>query len=417
MSDTTHGLGLTAYLSMGARNLRLHLRRTLLTVLSLAAGVGALVFLGALADGWLRGMQDNFVMSLVGHLQVHAPGFRDSMQLTDRIRDPGPVMAAVARDPQVAAWATRVEVSGLAAAGGRNAGVHVMAMDPAREPEVTWLGACLVEGEPLEKGRRGVLMGHALAENLEAMVGDRVVLTAQTPGGAMASEVFTLQGVLCPAGPETDRWLAVILLGCAQRWLGLGDAITEVVVRAESYAAVPALAQRLDAALADGAYQVLRWDQADPMVDQWLDFAGAYSAFLILIVVALVLAQVLNTQLMAVYQRGPELALMEAVGTRPRQVFALILVEGLLLVLTGVLLGYLAGILAVALVAERGLDLSAFAGALSVFHMSPVVHPELTAASAARVLGSTLAGALLGTVYPAWRAARRGGARGMQRLG
>ncbi len=141
------------------------------------------------------------------------------------------------------------------------------------------------------------------------------------------------------------------------------------------------------------------------MVSQWLGFSAAYGLVLILVAAALVLVEVLNAMLMALHERTRELGIMSALGTRGKQLFLMVMLEGLLLILVSTLLGYGLGAVAVLWLAVDGIDLGAFANAFQFFYMSPVIHPLLTLESGLRILGVTLLAALVAGIYPAWRAA------------
>jgi putative ABC transport system permease protein len=349
-------LRLATNLQLALRNLDRNRRRTGLTLVSLVVGIAALTFLSALNDGWLEEMKSNFILTVNGHVQVHARGFEESQSIQQRITDPQRVERSVAQMDQVAAWTPRLRTSGLAASTRATAGIQLMAVDPVREGRVTRLLDCVDKGRWLTANTpEGVLLGRTLAENLGVAEGDKIVLMAQRPSGEMASEVFYLRGTLCAGAPQLDRTLAVVALGTAQRWLGVGADITDVVIRASDHDAAGAIRERLAGLLPTGEFEVMGWQELDPMVRQWLRFSTAYSLVVMFVVMALVVAEVLNTMLMALHERTRELGVMEAVGTTGDQLFKMVLIESLLLVLVGGLVGCALGALSVAaLVQDMG---------------------------------------------------------------
>jgi ABC-type lipoprotein release transport system permease subunit len=186
----------------------------------------------------------------------------------------------------------------------------------------------------------------------------------------------------------------------------LGEAVTDVVLRADTHAASGEIQRRFASALPADQYEVMGWQDLDPMVGQWLKFSDAYGLILILVVAALVLVEVLNTMLMALHERTRELGIMTALGTRGNQLFGMVLLEGLLLIFCGSVLGYLLGALLVGYLSLEGINLSRFSNAFQFFYMSPVIHPVLTLESALRILSTTLVAAALAGLYPAWKASR-----------
>ncbi|MEN8129694.1 MAG: FtsX-like permease family protein [Pseudomonadota bacterium] len=406
MVEASH-LSIHAYLLLGTRNLLRNPHRSALTLASLIVGIAGLTFLSAMNDGWLREMKSNFILTLNGHLQIHAQGFEAFQDLKRSIREPAKIGAMLESDPEVMAWTPRVRASGLAVLAGKHTNVQIMGVDPAREPRVTRLRECVTQGSWLHHDApTGLLMGVSLAQTIGAQIGSRVVLMTQGSGGEMSSEVFYLRGILCAGTPQIDRVLAIVNLPVAQQWLAMDEAITDIVIRADSHAVTDTLYQRLSASLSGEDFEIIRWQDLDPMVRQWLQFSRAYTLVIILVVMVLVIVEVLNTMLMALHERSREIGMMTALGTRRRQLFNMLLLESSILVTVGAFIGSAAGVAAVLLFARTGIDLSGFANAFEFFYMNPIIRPVLTAASALQIITTTLVTALIAGLYPAWRASR-----------
>ncbi len=398
------------HLTLGWRNLWLHPLRTLLTALALATGIAGLTFLSALNDGWMQQVRVNFALTMLGHIQIHARGFEQSRRLKDRIPHPAPLLQALRAMPEIASATARVRVSGLASSAHGNGGAIIYGIDPAHERDTTRLASFVREGAWLKPGdARGALLGAGLAERLGVRPGDKIVLTATTAAGDIASEVFRVRGLLRSGVMEVDDMLALAPIGRVQRWLGIGGSVTDIVLRARDFRIVDALAARLQAQLAAGAnnppLEALSWSEIDPMARQWADFADAYTWLVLAIVILIVLAEVLNTMLMSMRERVRELGLMSALGMSRGAIFTMVMGETIVLVAIGAGAGLAAGMALTWWFGDRGIDLSRFAAALSFTYMDPVIHPALRAESVIRILAATLAGALLAGLPPAWRAA------------
>ena len=114
----------------------------------------------------------------------------------------------------------------------------------------------------------------------------------------------------------------------------------------------------------------------------------------IAIIVALI--GVINTILMSVYERTPEIGIMKALGARRSAIFQLIWLETVLICLTGGLAGSVAAIVGSGLV-EKAIKAVADLGVSgSVVHITPAVIGYA-------VLGAVVLG-FFGGLYPAWRA-------------
>jgi ABC-type lipoprotein release transport system permease subunit len=405
MADSAR-LGLGYYFALSFRNLLRNPRRTGITLASMIFGISTLTLLGALNDGWLDQMRTNFILSYTGHIQIHRKGFEASQSLRDRITDPDEIIRYT-NYTEIIGWTQRIRTSGLASLGGSSAGVLIMATDPEQETWVTNMYQHVDTGRWLSPSMpHDLLLGHIVARSIGASIGDKVILMAQRANGEMVSEAFHLCGTLETGAPQIDRTLAVIPLTTAQSWLGMGDSVTDIVLRAENHDETDNLYRLLAQQLSAKKYEIMQWQELDPMVSQWLNFSDAYGLVIIFVVVLLVLSEILNTMLIALHDRQKELGIMVAIGTRKRQVFMMMMLEALFIILIGSLLGYLCGGLLVYGVRGQGIDLSHFSNAFQFFYMNPVIHPLLTLESATRILGTTLIAALIAGIYPAWKATR-----------
>ncbi|MEJ2425764.1 MAG: FtsX-like permease family protein [Candidatus Thiodiazotropha sp.] len=400
-------VGLLTYLALALRNLIRNRRRTTITLLTMIFGIATLTLLSAMNDGWLNQMKTNFILSFTGHLQIHAKGFEASQNLRDRMDDPDEATRLMSSIPEIVAWTERIRTSGLASVSGSSAGVQIMAVDPEQETWVTSMDQGVKEGHWIRPGiRSDLLLGRTIAQNLGAKVGDRVILMTQRPSGEMVSEVFFLRGILETGAPQIDRTLALITLDGAQQWLQMGNAVTDIVIRADGHEQTHLLYRAFVQQLSGLKYEIMPWQELDPMVRQWLEFSDAYGLVVLFVVILLVLTEILNTMLISLHERQKELGMMVAIGTNRRQVFMMLLLEAVLLILIGAILGYLVGSLIVMSVSDTGIDLTGYANAFEFFYMDPVIHPQLTRASALKILTATLAAALLAGLYPAWKATR-----------
>jgi ABC-type lipoprotein release transport system permease subunit len=400
-------LGPLTYVALATRNLVRNQRRTTITLLTMIFGIATLTLLSALNDGWLSQMKTNFILSFTGHLQIHAKGFEASQNLRDHIADPEEISRFMPSYTEIIGWTQRIRTSGLASVSGSSAGVQIMATDPEQETWVTSMDQSVTSGRWLQPGMTNdLLLGHTVAQNLGAELGDRIILMTQRPSGEMVSEVFYLRGILETGAPQIDRTLALISLEGAQQWLAMPHAVTDIVIRADQHDHTDTLYRLFTQQLSAKQYEILPWQELDPMIRQWLEFSDAYGLVVLFVVIVLVLTEILNTMLISLHERQKELGVMIAIGTKTHQIFLMLLLEAVLLILFGAVLGYLAAGLIVYSLADSGIDLTSFSNAFEFFYMDPVIHPQLTRDSAIKILLATLATALLAGFYPAWKATR-----------
>ena len=403
-------LSIGTYGLLALRNLWRNPRRTGLTLAAFIVGVGALTFLVALDDGWLESMKTNFIHSKTGHVQIHAKGFEAERKVQNHIADPAPILRAIRGDSRIAETALRVRSSGLASVAGGSAGVDIIGVQPEAEARLSRLAKFVAEGRWLKPGeKRGLLLGKTIAEKLRAELGDKVVLMAQAPNGDLVSEVFRLRGILYSGTPAVDQVLANAPIQTVQKWLGLESGVTDIVIRAVNHEVSAGLHQEMREKLMGGVFgelEVMSWIDIDPMIQQWTEMVDAATYFILMIVLAVVLVEVLNTMLMSMHERVREFGLMEAVGTGKRQIFAMMLWETVVLVMLGGLTGYAVGVMISLHFGAAGINLTEFAEAFTFIYMDPIVYPIVKVSSGIKIISVTLFSALLAGLYPAWKATR-----------
>ncbi|MES9979586.1 MAG: ABC transporter permease, partial [Candidatus Thiodiazotropha sp. 6PLUC5] len=269
-----------------------------ITLLTMIFGIATLTLLSALNDGWLSQMKTNFILSFTGHVQIHAKGFEVSQNLRDQISNPEEITRFMESYPEIFGWTERIRTSGLASVSGSSAGVQIMATDPEQETWVTSMDQSVKSGRWLQPGMTNdLLLGLTIAQNLGAELGDRVVLMTQRPSGEMISEVFYLRGILETGAPQIDRTLALITLKGAQQWLQMQQAVTDIVIRADEHHQTDKLYRLFAQQLSENTYEIMPWQELDPMVRQWLEFSDAYGLVILIVVIVLVLTEILNTML------------------------------------------------------------------------------------------------------------------------
>ncbi len=147
------------------------------------------------------------------------------------------------------------------------------------------------------------------------------------------------------SGDAANDLTAVFLnLSDAQELLVLEGRIHEIVVVADKLGGVRKLASKLQTAI----------DRPDLVVEPWQVFARSFydammadkaGGWIMLVVIILVVAiGVLNTVLMSVLERTREYGLLRAVGTRPGQIFWLVIVEVSIMAVVSVAFGLCRGL-------------------------------------------------------------------------
>ena len=408
MSDSVSLLALLAW-----RNLWRHPGRTGAILFALALGVWSMVGIAGLTRGMLEQQLERAIANLTGHAQIHAPGYRDDPVVAHSMPAPGPELRAALNGPGVAAWAARVRVPAVIASERESAAVTLVGVDPARERGLSFIADAVAEGRYLEApDDAGLLIGRELAQRLETRLGWRVVLMTQGADDELAERGFRVVGIFETEPEAMETGYVFTGRAVAQDMLGLGSAISEIALVAPARDRVEPLLGRLRAA-APGL-EVQPWTEIEPLLVLTEEVSNVILVIWYVIVFAAMSFGLVNTLLMAVFERTREFGLFQALGMRPGQIMGQVLGESLILLAIGLALGNAAAALTLAWL-DDGLDLSAFAEGFEMVGYSPVLYPAVEAGDvlAANVLVFALG--LAASLYPAWRAARHVPVRALAR--
>jgi ABC-type antimicrobial peptide transport system permease subunit len=183
------------------------------------------------------------------------------------------------------------------------------------------------------------------------------------------------------------------------------DSITGVVLRVADDR-LARLSEQLSLKLADRNLEVLTWSDMFPVVREWMTLHNGFLYLFVGIVLFIVIAGELNTLLLSMLERTREFGVFMAIGTARRQIGLMLLLEAVLLGLTGVVLGILCGVLLVVATGQSGIDLSRLLGSTSRFYVDPVIYPHLNLDHLGITIISILLASFIAGLYPAWRATR-----------
>ena len=412
----TRQLGVIIRLAL--RNLRRHLRRTLLTATAMIVGSVLLIFSLSLGDGTHESWIDSGVRMGPGHVSVESPTFRTTQTIDARLSTTARRVAERAlQNPSlsddVSAVSSRMIVTGLASSASGARPVQIMGVDPLSEAAFTTLNAQVVEGRYLEPDDRlAAFVGQQLVDSLDLRLGSRLVLNAQDVDNDIGGQLVRVVGIFQSGVPEIDQSLVHITLSTAGEFLGSGDDVTTVGVLVSDSATVPRVAQALRQALAEpvaeGQVAVLDWREAMPELAAAvaIDDFGNYLVFGILFVI--IGFGIVNTVLMSVLHRHREFGVLQALGLTPRQTGTVVLVEGLVMTAVSGLVGVGLGLLGTWYFFGNGLDFTNLMGEEMTFSgvvIDPIIVPLFRVARVVQVLLFILSIGVISSIYPAIRAA------------
>lgn len=388
------------------RNLWRNHRRTLIMIAAVSVGIWAMMFMTALMRGMVNEMIRDSVKSLPGHVQVHHLEYRDDPNVVNSLPAPsGALLEALVAD-DVRVWTGRVRVPAVVSSERESRSVTLLGVDPESESRISFIGEDIVEGRFLESpGDSGIVIGRKLADTLDTGIGKRIVIMSQDPDNEIADRGFRVVGLFDASMQMLEETYVFTGISTAQKLLKIGDRLHEIAVTGNNgFREVDPLYHAIDVA-AGPSLSTLPWYELDVYLGTML---GVMDGFVLVWIIVIFLALsfgLVNTLIMAVFERVREIGLMLALGMKPMVILGQIIVESVLLLLIGLVIGNLLAWGTVAPLAG-GIDVSIVAEGMEMFGSSAMLYPELEAGDVVMANAIVIVLGIVASLSPAWRASR-----------
>jgi ABC-type lipoprotein release transport system permease subunit len=283
-------------------------------------------------------------------------------------------------------------------------GITILGVNPQREANISFIGEGIVEGRFLDSETdHGIVIGRGLAEKLETELGKRIVLMSQNKNNEIADRGFRIVGIYDAPLDPTEKAYVFVGKQTTAKMLGLDNEISEISLRVHDTSMVDSLVA--DSKSLDGGIDVISWLEAEPYLKLMLEIYDSWMFIWYLIVFLAMAFGIINTLLMAVFERTREFGLFQALGQKPRFILFQVWLEAILMIIVGLIAGNLISWLSL-LATGEGIDVSMFARGMEMLNMSNIIPFVIDAQDliAANVT-VTILGMLTG-LYPAWRASK-----------
>ncbi len=398
-----HRLKILAMLAW--RNLWRNHRRTAIMLGAISVGAWAMIFMTALTQGMVAEMIRDGISALPGHVQVHHPDYRDDPNITNLLPQSSAEIEELFAPAGFDAWSSRIKVPTVVTSEYDSRGITLLGIEPAAERDMIFVDYGAVEGRFLESvDDRGVVIGKKLADTLETALGKRVVLMSQDPENNVADRGFRIVGLFEANVEAFEETYVFAGRRTIQNMLGVGDRVTEVVVQGDDYRDVEDEFARVTA-LVDGRVEVLRWTELDAYLGTMMRVMDGFVLIWVVVIFLALSFGLVNTLVMAVFERVREIGLMLALGMKPGNILGQILIESMLLLIIGLGIGNLLAWITIKPL-ESGIDISIVAEGMAMMGASSMLYPEMRTEDVVLANVVVLILGFLASLSPAWRASR-----------
>lgn len=385
---TQHFISVITFLSMGG----------------IALGVAALIVVLAVMTGFRETLQ-NQILGVTSHVTIRA--------YVGEMTNSADLLEKISMTPGVVGAAPFIIGQAMIQSHGRPLGITLRGIDIQRENQVSDLGKNLVQGRLDTLPKFGIILGKQLANNLGVSLNDQVTLLVATVnvtamGATPRMKRFHVVGIFDTGMYEYDSSLAYIHLQDAQVLLRMDQKITGIEVKTphpdDAFQMHKLLEQQLDS-----DFWIQDWMEINHNFFRALRMEKATMFVILFLVVVVAAFNIVSSLIMAVMEKGQEIAILKTMGASSSGVMKIFIINGGIIGLTGTSVGLILGLsIAFNLEPVLGFIETLFGIQILSGEVYYIDHlpSKVVFSDVVWITGVSLLISLLATLYPAWRAAR-----------
>ena len=391
-------------LQLAWKNIWRNKKRSSIIILAIAFGLWGGLFSGAVMRGMTESSIATSINNDLGHIQIHKPGYSDERDIKDFIPGGATIEESLQENKAVKMASGRMLIQGIASSPTSSFAIQITGIEPKKESRVTNISQKLIAGSYLESTKRNpALIGKKLAERLGLKLNSKFVLSFQDLHGDITYISCRAVGIFKSASSRFDESRVFLRRSDLMRVLGLATPLVhEIAIRLKNSQQVASATSSLKEKY--GSLEVQSWDDIAPELSYLNETMLLYSYFFVLIILLALVFGIINTMLMSVIDRIREFGVLIAVGMKKSRTFSLIILETILLSMSGGVLGILIGFGSISLFSHTGIDLSIIASSLESFGAETMLFPTLPAEMYVILTLMIIVAANIAAVFPAWKA-------------
>ncbi len=366
---------------LSIRNTRRQPKRTILTILAIAAAVAFTTFFDAYINGTMESFLNSIIRMDYGHVKiVPEKGYHRTrpLSLDDGFYDMNRIVEIIEKVDGVEQVSPRIKFGVLLDGGDKSIPAMGNALIPSREKGLMDLEEYVVSGKVPNEDAAEVLVGAELAKRLGLGLGDEFFFVTSTSYGGLGPGVYKIVGLSKTGIGMYDRSVFYLPLSEAQYQLAMEDRALEIVCKVKngmenSVLIADNIRKVLDEENIAGL-AVVAWNEQGAMVESIgsAKYMGKVVMFLFGIIAV---TTVINTVLISVMERVREIGALRALGFGRRYIVKMILLETSFLGAIGTIVGIVVGLSVSIWLNHTGIDFTSLIEGIDI-PMSPIVYPQ-----------------------------------------
>lgn len=382
------------YFSSGGRNSKLVSFISLLALSGLSLGVGLLILVLSVMNGFDREMREH-ILSVVPHVQITN---------SNTIADWQSQRQLISTIPSVVEVTPFNQVEGIVFSNNNTRPLQLLGLDRNILPK--GLKTVLEEANLTMPADGELLLAQPLIDSLGLVLGQSVNIILPSDANRRAKIVSLVLTGNFSTRTEVDQMLGIVSLKQAALMAGNRDEIYGFRVQLDDLFQSRAMAHRILNQLPIG-FTSVDWTQSHGNLYQAIQLSRNMVSLLVFLIVGIAAFNVISMLMMMVLNKRKDIAILQTMGASKKQVLNIFLTQGLLIALVGISIGVIMGVISCYWAADLVLAVESF---MDTQLLDTSVYPidyvpvDLRWHDVLFVSLSALFLSLLATLYPAVKA-------------
>lgn len=389
------------------KNIWRNKKRSLIILAATTIGLTA----GLFTVGMITGMYDSFIYSTInrelGNLQIHTKAYKNDQLIRQYLSAPDSIIQIVRSNPDVHSVTTHTLIEGMASSATTASGVMIYGIKPEEEKRVTNVSQAMIEGQYLDSAQKpnSIIIGNKLAEKLKLKMRSRIVISFAGLDGNIIYAAFRITGIFRTDATNFNTTNVFVRREDLTALLGTEAPVHEIIIKTKDSKLLEHTKTVLQKQIQSGVV-VETWKEIAPELKLTADSSDLINIIFLGIILFALLFGLTNTLLMSVLDRVRDFGVLLAVGMYRRRLFLMIILESILLSLTGGVVGILLGWAITSYFNIHGIDLSIVSTGLAAYGMPTMLYPFIPANVYGTLTLMIIGMSLIAALYPAVKAVR-----------
>lgn len=283
---------------------------------------------------------DDTINLYPGYIHIEHPKFEDEKSYDNLLFDVKSIQEKLKKIDTIALSTVRLETFFLFSSKDNSAGSMLVGVQPSLESKMTTMHRLVRNGRFLEDNdTNGVVIGSSLAKKLHLTLGSTVSIVGTDVDYSFAADNLKVVGIFTTGVEGYDANAAFINKTYLDTLVNTTNIASHIILKPKDVDDSLNVAKQLRPLIESKNVAVLEWHTYMSTVIDSLQLIKVSRGMLIFFIIGIIFAVITIFAMLTLLSRTKEIGLMRSLGTTPKQIVGIILLERMTLTTISVTIG------------------------------------------------------------------------------